>query len=216
MKWINYFSTSQIPFYVYKLNKGDAIIYQLNTNKASSIIILHGLMYLIKTFTNHEKLSIAILKTNHIINAISKVKEKNLYYYKAIAIKETFIINFNEEDLIKNQIYINLLIAIIQSYQQTIYQYEMMSNILMHKYVKNRILQLILLLSEEFGIIKKQQIIIPFIISQKTIGIITGSNRITVNRILCQLQNQMLLSYSPQKYILIKNPLILSQLALKK
>lgn len=218
MKWIHYFAASKIPFSIYKLNKDDAILYEYKQRQSISMIILYGLVYIVKTFTNNETSSIAILRANNIFHKTSKLKKHNTYYYKIIAIKNTFIINFKWKDLKykSNFLHKSLLFEIIQSYQQTIYQYEMMNNILMNKYIQNRIIQLILILSEQFGIINKEEIIIPFFISQKTIGIMIGSNRITVNRVLHQLNMNRLITYSYNKNLQIKNPLALSHFTLNK
>lgn len=210
MKWINYFSASTIPFSVYKIAKGDSILYHPNQSKSKSLLIIDGLVYLLKIFTNNEILSVALLNKNHIIN-IMKTYNNNYFYYKAVAIKDTFCICFVWEEL-KNNFKCNnyLLIELIESYQKTIYQYEIINNIIAHRYIKNRIVQLILFLSTEFGIVNKQNIIIPLEISQTTIGIIIGSNRITVNQILQQLYKQNIISYSPQKYIILHDPLALN------
>lgn len=210
MKWIHYFTTSQIPFSIYKLNQGDAIIN--NKTQSTSMIILYGLVYVVKIFTNKEASSLAILQTNHIFHKMSTNKDNTIYYYKIIALKNTFLINFNWHDVINqsSELHKYLLLEIIQAYQQTIAQYEIMNDILIHQYIQNRIIQFILILSEKFGRIGKQKITIPFIISQKTIGIIIGSNRITVNRVFRKLHDKNLISYSYNKYIQIKNPLALS------
>nr|YP_009294549.1 global nitrogen transcriptional regulator [Asparagopsis taxiformis]AOM66032.1 global nitrogen transcriptional regulator [Asparagopsis taxiformis] len=216
MKWIYYFSSCHIPFNIYKLQTGDAIIYQYTSHKYQSIIILQGLLYITKQFTNHEKACIAILQTNNVFDSynllLNTQKNDSTYYYKLVALQTTFILSFQLQDLNinKNNINSNLLLNIIASYQNTINKYKIMNNILIHKYMQNRIIQLLLTLSEEFGIIHKHSIIIPFVISQHTISEIVGSNRITVNRILRKLCKNQLISYSYNKYIQINNPLALS------
>lgn len=208
MQWINYFSTSKIPFYIYKLKKGDSIIYKSNTKNNKSIIILHGIIYILKIFTNQEILTLGILNKG---NIISYKQETQYHYYNAVAMEETFILSFRLEDAILNQnIKKNLLQTIIQSHQSTLYKYEIMNSILAHKYTKHRIIQLILFLSTEFGLVEKNHIIIPFYLSQKTISIIIGSNRSTVNKIMHKLYQNNAISYSNQKYICIKNLFILS------
>lgn len=204
MKWINHFTVSKIPFYVYKLHKGDSIVYIQNSGKDTSIIILHGTLYLLKIFTNKEILTLGILNKENIIHPIA---EQQYCYYKLIAIEESFLISFKWKDLISNNnAENNLLMNIIKASQSTLYKYEIMNNILIHKYTKHRVIQLILFLCKEFGLIEKNQIIIPFYISQITISIITGSNRCTINKIMHSLYNKNAISYSNQKYICIVDP----------
>uniref|UniRef100_UPI00300160AA global nitrogen transcriptional regulator n=1 Tax=Anunuuluaehu liula TaxID=3049639 RepID=UPI00300160AA len=204
MKWINQFTVSKIPFYVYKLNKGDSIIYVQNKAQDTSIIIAHGSLYLLKIFTNKEILALGILNQKNIIHTLS---EKPYCYYKLIAIEVSFLISFKLIDLISNDnSQTNLLINVIKASQTTLYKYEMMNNILVHKYTKNRVIQLILFLCKEFGLVKQNRIIIPFHISQLTISIITGSNRCTINKIMHRLYIRNAISYSNQKYIYVVDP----------
>ena len=85
-----------------------------------------------------------------------------------------------------------------------------MNNIYAHKYAKHRLIQLLLLLSKEFGFFEKNHIILPIHISQITISIIIGSNKSTVNQIINNLYKIGAISYRHQKYICIHNPFLLS------
>nr|QCI05746.1 global nitrogen transcriptional regulator [Cryptopleura ramosa] len=204
MKWINEFSNSQIPYYIYKLNKGDTIIYNCNSDYNKSLVILNGIIYLIKIFTNQEIIPLAILNTNHIINLNPfRINQQN--YYKIIALEKTYIISFNINKLKYNSnTYKSLILNIMLSYELTIKQYEIMNCILMQKHIKDRLIQLILFLSLNFGIIHQKQIIIPFQLSQKNLGTIVGSNKITINKIINKLSQAMLIRYSLKKKSLLK------------
>nr|YP_009298045.1 global nitrogen transcriptional regulator [Plocamium cartilagineum]AOM67983.1 global nitrogen transcriptional regulator [Plocamium cartilagineum] len=201
MKWINNLSALKIPFYIYKLNINDSIIYIRNKHNQNKLnIILHGIIYVIKKFTNKEILTLAILTSNHNININNISLKHENYYYEAIAIQDTYIICFKWTDFISKQNFLhNTFINVIKSYQNTLYRYETMNQILKHKYIKNRIIQLILFLCIEFGKINNQGIYIPFKISQITIATLVGSNRVTVNKTINQLCNEMLISYCYQK-----------------
>nr|YP_009296307.1 global nitrogen transcriptional regulator [Sebdenia flabellata]AOM65242.1 global nitrogen transcriptional regulator [Sebdenia flabellata] len=202
MQWIYNFTTYKIPFYIYKLKKNDCIIYPANYSKNKSVIILNGILYLLKTFTNGETISLAILNTNNIINIIDNHIEPRHYYYRAIALEETYIISFQWDNIyINNNIKPQIIKNIINSYQKTIYKYEIMNHIITHKEIKNRVIQLILYLCEEFGIIKKKHIFIPFEISQVTLSTITGSNKVTINKIMKTLNQKMLIQYTLNKKI---------------
>nr|QCI06079.1 global nitrogen transcriptional regulator [Delesseria sanguinea] len=204
MKWITSFSNSQIPYYIYKLNKGDKILYNPNKIYSKSIIVLHGVIYLFKVFQNKEIFPLAILKTNHIIDL--NYYYETQHYYTIIALDKTYLMSFSLLE-IKNKIYIKkqILFNIIHGQKSTLRQYELMNQILKHKYIKYRILQLILLLSLEFGIIHDNKIIIPFSLSQKSLSIITGSNKVTINEIMSYLSKKTIIKYSTKKIIHIEN-----------
>nr|YP_009332845.1 global nitrogen transcriptional regulator [Membranoptera tenuis]AKL79101.1 global nitrogen transcriptional regulator [Membranoptera tenuis] len=204
MKWINNFSNSHIPYYIYKLNKGDKILYNPNKIYNRSIIILHGVIYLFKIFQNKEIFPLAILKTNNIIDL--EYSYETQHYYTIIALDQAYLMSFSLLN-IKNKIYIKkqILFNIIYGQKLTLKQYELMNQILRHKYIKYRILQLIFLLSLEFGIIHKNKIIIPFSLSQKNLSIIIGSNKITINQIMNYLSKKTIIKYSTKKIIHIEN-----------
>nr|QCI09053.1 global nitrogen transcriptional regulator [Inkyuleea mariana] len=217
MKWIHHLSNSKTPFYIYRLNKGDAIIQKSYNNDNKSIIILHGIVHLIQIFTNKEIISLAILNRDHIINIRPEKIEHKYYYYKIVAIEDTYLISFIFDELLyKNNNSTKLLINIIKGYELTLHRYKQMNHILVHKHIKQRVTQLILFLCEEFGIIYKQKIIIPFKISQITIGTITGSNKVTINKIVRYLYNEMFIQYYGKKIIYITNPFLLNSLNLNK
>lgn len=208
MKWIQNFSNSKIPFYIYELNKGDYITYTIGTLKNKYIIILYGIAYIIKIFSNKETIILGILEKN---NIIKEPKYQMYGNYSIIAIQKTFLLSFTWQDIIKNQnIQLSLLNNILISYNQTLYKYEKMVYILSHKSAKNRIIQLILFLSQEFCIIQNNYIVIPFYISQTTMSTIIGSNKSTVNKIMHELCNFYMISYLYDKYICIQDPLKLS------
>lgn len=203
MTWINEFSNSQIPYYIYKLNKNDSIIYNYNSDDNQSLIVLNGTIYILKIFTNKEIIPIAILNSNHIINLNSFTINKKSYY-KIIAFETTYIISFSVNNLKYNSSrYKSLIINIVYSYELTLKKYEIMNNILMHKHIKDRLIQLILFLSLEFGIVNQKQIIIPFKISQKSLANIVGSNNITINKIITKLSKKMLIKYSLKKKFIL-------------
>nr|QCI06167.1 global nitrogen transcriptional regulator [Dicranema revolutum] len=205
MKWINEFLKSKIPFYIYKLRKNDSIVYTEEHNN-TSIIILYGIAYILKTFTNKESITLAILESGNIIH---NYKPSTNYYYKIIAITNIFLLSFQLKDILNLKNYSNhqTFSKFIKLYNKTEKRYEMMHSVLAHKYIKNRLIQLILNLSQNFGIIKEKQIIIPYYISQINISIITGSNRTNINKILKTFYFDKYIEYSKNKHICIKEPI---------
>nr|QVY57946.1 global nitrogen transcriptional regulator [Betaphycus gelatinus] len=205
MKWINHFLNSKIPFYTYKLNKDDSIIYTQTITSNKSLILLHGIVYILKIFNNQELITLAILESGNII--YNPTPTENCYY-QIIALKETFLISFSWKDLTNNNEYIEqkFTVDFLKSYGQTIQKYETMNNILAHKYVKNRVIQLILVLLRDFSTIKKKDITISYYISQITISLITGSTKTTINKIIKELVKSKSIYYSQDKKIVINNP----------
>nr|YP_009391326.1 global nitrogen transcriptional regulator [Dipterocladia arabiensis]ARW59470.1 global nitrogen transcriptional regulator [Dipterocladia arabiensis] len=203
MKWINNFSNLQISYYIYKLNKGDKIICNNKSNYDKSIIILYGITYLFKTLNNKQIFPLAILNKNNIIH-LDKYHVNKKINYQLIAFETTYLISFSYKNITnKTHLNNNLLLKIITSQELTKKNYEIMINILKHKYIKYRIIQLLLLLSLKFGVINEKEIMIPFSLSQKNLAIITESNKITVNKIINELCKKMLIRYSAKKIIYI-------------
>lgn len=205
MKWINYFFNSQIPFYIYKLNKGDSIVYTTNIDIDKLLVILHGIVYLLKAFSNNETITFTILESDNII--YTHTPQKNCCY-KIIAITDTFLLSCKWKNFTQTHYQINstFLRKFIQSHIKTIKKYETMNSVLAHKYIKNRVIQLILFLSKDFGVVDRRRIFIPYYMSQKTISTITGSNRTNINKILHHFYDKKLIKYSYGKEIYIENP----------
>ncbi len=214
MTWIHFFSNSKVPFYIYKLNCGDSIIQSNNIQDNKCFIILHGIIHIIQIFTNNEILPVAIFNKNNIID-MKTTLISNKSYYKIIAIKETYIISFPYAKLEYNsKTNMKLLNNLINGYKMTLYKHEIMRQILAHKYIKSRIIQLILFLSIEFGIIERTQVILPFKIKKTDIAIITGTNINTVNKIIKQLHKHKIIHYSTNNFLRVNNHFIANYLSL--
>lgn len=205
MQWIKFFKNYNIPYYVYKLNKEDYIlIYNHYPNTNKSIIILHGSIYVIKIFTNKETMPLAILNKNNIFT----LEEKNInykFYYKLVALEQTYIVSFQLTHFTKIKKNYYLLLKIIKSYNNTLTKYEIMNEILNQKYAKNKIIHLILFLCLEYGIIHKKQIYIPFRVSQRNLAVMTGTNKATINKVMKYICKNIPIKYSSKKNLYIKN-----------
>nr|YP_010903559.1 global nitrogen transcriptional regulator [Hypnea cryptica]WCH56012.1 global nitrogen transcriptional regulator [Hypnea cryptica] len=203
MKWLHYFLNLNIPFYIYKLNANDSIIVSNNININKPMIILYGIVYIVKNFHNDKKTTIAILESENILY-IDPIKNEK-YHYKIIAISKSFLISFQWKNLINIKTDINHIIfkEVIKIYKKTNNKYEIINMIMSHKYIKNRVIQLLLLLGRDFGSINKTNIIIPYYISQYTISTISGSNRTTINRFMQDLIYNEFIQYSFDRKIII-------------
>nr|YP_009511545.1 global nitrogen transcriptional regulator [Gracilariopsis mclachlanii]AXI97422.1 global nitrogen transcriptional regulator [Gracilariopsis mclachlanii] len=202
-KWVQLLLELDIPFYVYKLNKGDSIISKYKHKNSSAAIILYGTVYVLKMFTNGEAICVALLNHNNIIDFNFSTLDKDYVYYKIIALEETYLINFYWLDFICIFNYLPIAIKIFNLFRNTLKKYEMTSYVISHKSIRYRIIQLFVLLCQEFGYINNNCIKIPFEISQLTISNMIGSNTITVNKIMRDLINQFLIKYIVKKKILI-------------
>jgi len=206
MKWLADLEKKNIPFSIHILQKNDSLIIPETLNKSHVIYIIDGFMQILKIFTNGEKICMNLLYKKQIIPTIkNNVKQNSNYYYKIVAITKTVIATipsqiFNEK--IKKDIICFQEFQIIYSKTNND-----ITNILIYKNTKKRVIQLLLTISKHFGKIKTKYIIIPFHLSHQTIATITGSQRITINRIMHELKKKRIINYDNQKiliYSLIK------------
>nr|YP_010196241.1 global nitrogen transcriptional regulator [Gracilaria caudata]UAD83638.1 global nitrogen transcriptional regulator [Gracilaria caudata] len=202
-KWMQLFFESEIPFYIYKLYKGDALIFKFYVKCKPLIIVFYGTVYIMKVFTNGESIFLAILTSNSIIDFSSNSFDSNYIYYKVVALENTYFIKFCWLEYITHFKYLSTVVKLLDLFRYTLQQYENSSCILLHKSTRYRVIQLLLFLCREFGILNNNYIIIPFELSQKTISYITGSNPITVHKIIHYLINKLFVKYAVNKRILI-------------
>nr|YP_009297082.1 global nitrogen transcriptional regulator [Ceramium japonicum]AOM66425.1 global nitrogen transcriptional regulator [Ceramium japonicum] len=203
MKWISYFFTCNIPFYIYHLKTNDSMIEIYNNKQEKSIIILCGLIYTTKIFSNYESCPIALLHKNNIID-IDNCLQNEKSYYKMTALKETYIIRFSYIHIKDINITKTFFKYYIASYKFTLYTHKMMHYILIQKNTYYRIIQLVTLLSIYFGIINQEFIKIPFKIRKIDIAMMTGSNINTINKTFHILKLKKIIKYSRNKLLLIQ------------
>nr|YP_010199072.1 global nitrogen transcriptional regulator [Hydropuntia urvillei]UAD88521.1 global nitrogen transcriptional regulator [Hydropuntia urvillei] len=195
------FFESNNSFYIYKLYKGDSIVFKNSLPYNPSFIVFYGTVYIMKIFTNGESIFLVLLTSNSLLNFNSS--NSNYAYYKVIALENTYLIKLYKLNSVNHLMYFSNVINLLDLFYYTLKQYESSYYILLHKSIKYRIIQLLLLLCREFGILNSNYIIIPFEISQKTLSHITGSNPTTVNKIINDLIRKLLIKYVVKKKILI-------------
>lgn len=197
MEWLNKLSKHNIPFKTYKLNHGDAIIYNPLFQQNKCILIIHGLLYVQKTFNNKESLCIAILTDNTIINLHQFNSYQKLYYYQLVSLNISYLVSFRLCDIpledLENR---EILTSINSAYYKTISQYEEMVHILTHKYIKYRFIQLLLFLAKEKGSVVENQIVIELYMNQSIMGSIVGSNKNTIYSVINHLTEKRLIHCS--------------------
>nr|YP_009019566.1 global nitrogen transcriptional regulator [Gracilaria salicornia]AHH24534.1 global nitrogen transcriptional regulator [Gracilaria salicornia]UAD87694.1 global nitrogen transcriptional regulator [Gracilaria salicornia] len=202
-KWMQLFFESEVPFYVYKLYKAEALIFKYRTNHKPLLIVFYGTVYIMKIFPNGESLFLAILTNNSIIDINFNLSDSDYSYYQVVALENTYFIKFSWLDYVTHFKYLSTSVKLLDLFRDTLRQYENSSYILVHKSIRYRVIQLLLLLCKEFGILNNNYIIIPFELSQKTIGYITGSNPVTVNKVINFLISKLFIKYIVKKKILI-------------
>nr|UAD87899.1 global nitrogen transcriptional regulator [Gracilaria textorii] len=202
-KWKQLFFELEIPFYIYKLNKGDSLIFKYQTKYQPLIIVFYGTVYIMKIFTNSEAIFLAILTNKSIIDFNFNFFDSNSVYYKVVALENTYLIKFFWLDYIIHCKYLSTSLKLLDLFRYTLRQYESSSYILMHKSIRYRVVQLLLLLCKDFGILNNNYVLIPFELSQKTISCITGSNSITINKIVNFLIKRLFIKYIVKNKIVI-------------
>nr|AYR05787.1 global nitrogen transcriptional regulator [Lithothamnion sp.] len=208
---LEYLESVNISFNIEILRPNDSIIITSFLQDTQTVIILDGFIQLLKIFTNGEIICTQLLKANHIIQ-LSNSKSKLLnYHYKANAITKTALVSIPIKEFTKKTSETQKSIERFKKlYTNNQANHNMMTHILCHRNTKKRIIQLLLILSKEFGQYKNQYITIPFYLSHSTLSIITGSNRVNITRIMNELKNKNVIAYDNQKLI-IYNILKLSQ-----
>lgn len=216
MEWLEYLESNNISFNIYILETNDSFVFYKKLQKKPLIIVLYGLVKLINIFTNGEIICTKLLHKYDIIpfNVINSYQEPN-NYYKAKAIIKTAILaiptnNFGYYRKHKKTLPKYFSRFFLHFTQLSPCNTRTMTQILCHRNTKKRIAHLLLLLAKEFGHIQDQTILIPFYISHNNIGIITGSQRVNVTRIMNYFKNEDIISYKKQ-YIIIRNLLKLIQ-----
>ena len=200
MKWINFLKSYKIPYYIYKLNTNDSLIICDEYNKKKQLaIILHGSIYITKNFKNKKTITIVLLNKNSIFNGNYTNYQ---FYYQLTALETTYILTIKGETIKK--LANKPINSIIKSYKKTCNAYQIMNEAINQTNKKNKVLQIILLIFLQFGIINKKEVELPFKISQKNLSTISGASTTTVNKIIKDIIKKNLLSKIKKQYKLIR------------
>lgn len=203
MEWLINLEQQNISFNISILRKNDCIIADKKTNNYKIIYILDGFIHKIQNFTNGETICLRLLYNNDTFTNIrnfNKTTNQDInYYYTFKALSKTIILIIKQKEFTSkiqnnNQLLSNFFYASENTSQQII-------QILSHKNTKKRLIQLLIVLIEHFGVIYKYNIIIPFNLSHYNIATIIGSQRITVNRIMNLLKKNILFTTMKQELL---------------
>nr|YP_009257622.1 global nitrogen transcriptional regulator [Coeloseira compressa]ANH09705.1 global nitrogen transcriptional regulator [Coeloseira compressa] len=190
---------SQMPCCIYKLHTKDSLIYTDNHNYQRNIFIVQGAILVVKVFTNQEIVPISILDNHSIIFIKSYSFNLNNYYYKATALKETYLLTLKANYISSSIIHPYLMKAIYNTITKQI----LIAQILLHKEAKNRTLQIIIYLSEHFGYVENGNLIIDLQINYNLLALMTGTNKNSIRKILNNLENKILIKTHRDKILYI-------------
>lgn len=192
---------SYTPSYSYQLQVGDAIVIHPDNNY-NSYFLIKGSLLMSKTFSNKEIVGLNILSKSTVINLQYEDSCKSNYYYKLEALVTTYILSFPKYSQIESYLVtIYHLHAVDQSFN--------LLEVFIHRKVKSRLVHLLLVISQLFGLISQQYIKIDLVLSHSNLAVLTGTNTNTISKLLKELQHNKLIFYKHKKFI-IYDPIKLS------
>ena len=209
--WLNFFSKNKIEYIVLSLKQNDIITFNANSNLYT---ILIGSVIIKKVFQDTSKIPLNIL-TNEDTFGYAEIIS-NDFYYEAEAIDMTQIVCVKYSQIISAchkypQFNVFFLRHLTKCSTKTHHFIEIIS----HKSITNRLISLLLLLSEQNGIEYGNGILLNCSVTHKVLAKIIGSTRVSVTRIMSELIQTKLISMQKKK-IIINSPILLSQRILNK
>lgn len=183
--------------YVYKMKPNDSLILHKESYNIYSVI--EGVLIIHKCFSNEEMFATSIIGANGIIAPSFPASSTNNYFYIIEALSISYIIN-NTRKYMDN---------INHIYNQSNIVYYSMEEILIHKTVKNRLIHVLLKLSEICGVECGNKISLEVQLSYQTLSCITGTSKSTIRKLVKSLIQKKLIDYNKQ-YIVINNLTLLS------
>ena len=187
---------------VHKLKPGDIIV--IYPNDQNIYIIAQGILVMSQLFSNGEKFSSDLILTGYIITHMFKTNKIYNYCYEITALSVTYIINIpKKSDYFIKKYYPNYW------YSKRLSKINFLS-LWAQKSVRNRIIHLLLILSEIAGDRDKNSLTINIQLTYPIIATITGSTRNTVSKMIKKMQEDDIIAYH-KKQVIIYNILDLNK-----
>nr|YP_009313180.1 Global nitrogen transcriptional regulator [Dermonema virens]SCW21434.1 Global nitrogen transcriptional regulator [Dermonema virens] len=187
---------------MYKLNPGDSlVIYPKDSN---TYIVIQGLLVINQEFSNGKKFSRYMINNGYFIQKLFKYQKFYNYFYTIDAINMSYILTISGDSKSFNERLISL------EGNHCIHSRNML-DIHIHKNTQNKVIHLLLMLSELTGQSSSNYILLNTKISFSTIAIIVGTSRNTVSRIINQLKREKLLMYQNKRFIIYNLAKLLSR-----
>ena len=193
MKWLKELENHNISFHIHILQKEDSILIKSANANNQIIYILDGFAKLVQVFTNNEKICVNLLQKHQTIIIGKNESRKCTYYYLVTTVRKSIILTIPWQEFNKAEKNLELF-SLIQFYKQD--KEDKVTNILSHRNTKKRVVQLLIDLIKQIGEVKEERIILPLSLSHEIIATITGSQRITINRIMRKLKKDGIIDYS--------------------
>nr|YP_009315432.1 Global nitrogen transcriptional regulator [Yamadaella caenomyce]SCW23887.1 Global nitrogen transcriptional regulator [Yamadaella caenomyce] len=181
---------------IYRLNTGDIMInYQTTYNR---YVVVEGVLIMYKCFTNGEKFCVGIIGKGYTMFPKKERHQQYYYIYQLEALKLTYILSMSEK---KSYSY-------LCTNQQYKYYYNVV-DIIIHKTMRQRIVQLLLTLCELTGVPKQscKYMLLEIALPLSTIATIVCSHRNTVSKIMIELKNEKRILYT-RNYIIVYNTIL--------
>nr|YP_009313796.1 Global nitrogen transcriptional regulator [Helminthocladia australis]SCW22050.1 Global nitrogen transcriptional regulator [Helminthocladia australis] len=186
-------STLNITPCMYKLHPGDSLIIHPEDNNI--YIIIQGLLIIHQTFSNGTKISKCIIKNGYFINQLFQSRQIHNYFYIVEATNISYVLTISHKDVFNVQ-------KVLILHKNQLLSSRNVLDVLIHKNIKERIVHLILMLSELAGRSSNNYIFIDIHLSLSTIATIVGSSRNTVSSIINEFRKNKLIAYQKQKIII--------------
>nr|YP_009296686.1 global nitrogen transcriptional regulator [Apophlaea sinclairii]AOM65826.1 global nitrogen transcriptional regulator [Apophlaea sinclairii] len=205
-RWCYLLSFQKVCFNIHKMCPGDYILVRAE-DIHKMYLITQGAVKFSKIFTDTSTLTLAILRENDLITII---KTQNYYYYSAEALSFTLILSYNYDKILqKSNQFSTLHSELVLAYHRYIQKVYKIIQVLSHRDKINRLINLLLILCQQFGIVTRFGIVINLVMTHNTLAIIIGSSRITITKILNSFQKTQVISVYHNK-LLIHDPISLS------
>lgn len=204
--WNYLLSIQKNYFTIHKIRLGDCIL--LNFKHPSKIyLISRGCVKVSKIFRNNYILVFAILAQSDVICTQNIFPN---YFCIVEALSSTSLVSCDYNDILYHFKYLTIISCeIISAYHRYIYKTNQIIQLLSHRDKRNRLINLLLILCKNKGVITKFGIIINLSITNYKLANIIGSSRITVNNIFNKLKKDKLISIWNNR-VIIHDPISLS------
>nr|YP_009314408.1 Global nitrogen transcriptional regulator [Liagora harveyana]SCW22662.1 Global nitrogen transcriptional regulator [Liagora harveyana] len=181
---------------IHKLEPGDVLI--IYPNDKNIYIIAQGILIMSRLFSNGERFSSDLIHTGYMIKDMFKNNRIYNYCYEMTAVSPTYIINISKRSEHSNKQYG------VDHYHNKTLPKTSFSSLWAQKNIRNRIIHLLLILSEITGYEDNYSlsINIDLQLSYQLIATITGSTRNTVSKMIKQMEKDNIIVYNNKKIII--------------
>lgn len=183
--------------YVYKMKPNDSLILHRESNNVYYVI--EGILMIHKCFSNEEIFTTSIIGANGIIAPDFPPSSTNNYFYIIEALSISYLINNIRPNIIYQNSNINNTANIV---------YHSMEEVLIHKTVKNRLIHVLLKLSEICGVECGNKVSLEVQLSYQTLSCMTGTSKNTIRKLVNSLIQHNIIEYHSER-IVINNLILL-------